>query len=139
MPNTSYLRAWVPENAPIPALMVVPLPLGPEKLDMRRYLDLMSLRLSDLLDAQEDPEAAAEQTAREFEQVGLAPADVRTHSSLAAAMDLIEDNLMFRTWLTLTDAMLEPVMAEPSAEALELLQETDLETYLEHLPAMSEM
>lgn len=98
-PNTSYKLAWVPDGAPIPALMVVPLPMGPEKIDQRRYLDLMTLRLSDLLERQEDPEDAARLVAREFDRAGLAPMDVRTHSSLACAMDLIEDNLMFRTWL----------------------------------------
>lgn len=128
----------MPENAPIPALMVVPLPLGPEKLDMRRYLDLMSLRLSDLLDAQEDPEQAAMDVARAFERAGLAPEDVRTHSSLATAMDLIEDNLRFRTWLSLTDCLSEEeVKAKPSAEALEILRGTDLLTYLEHVPEMA--
>jgi hypothetical protein len=58
-PNTPYNLAWVPDGAPIPALMVVPLPIGPEKIDQQRYLDLMALRLSDLLEAQDDPEEAA--------------------------------------------------------------------------------
>ena len=104
-PNTSYKLAWVPDGAPIPALMVVPLPIGQEKIDQQRYLDLMSLRLSDLLEAQDDPEEAARLMAREFDRAGLALGNVRTHSPQACAMDLIEDNLMFRTWLTLTDVL----------------------------------
>jgi hypothetical protein len=62
-PYTPYKLAWVPDGAPIPELMVVPLPFGPEKIDQRRYLELMSLRLSDLLEAQDDPSAAAMQAA----------------------------------------------------------------------------
>jgi hypothetical protein len=30
-PNTPYKLAWVPDGAPIPELMVVPLPMGPEQ------------------------------------------------------------------------------------------------------------
>ena len=71
-PNTPYNLAWVPDGAPIPALMVVPLPIGPEKIDQQRYLDLMALRLSDLLEAQDDPEEAARLMIREFDRVGLA-------------------------------------------------------------------
>ena len=136
-PNTPYDRAWVPAGAPIPALMVVPLPMGSEKIDQQRYLDLMSLRLSDLLEAQDDPEEAARLIAREFDRAGLAPGVVRTHSPLACAMDLIEDNLMFRTWLMLTDVLEEPEQAIPDPDALEVLKETDLATYLENVPAMS--
>jgi hypothetical protein len=136
-PNTSYKLAWVPDGAPIPALMVVPLPTGPEKIDQQRYLDLMSLRLSDLLEAQDDPEEAARLMAREFDRAGLAMGNVRTHSPQACAMDLIEDNLMFRTWLTLTDVLEEPEQAIPDPDALTILKETDLTSYLEHLPAMS--
>jgi hypothetical protein len=136
-PNTPYDRAWVPDGAPIPALMVVPLPMGSEKIDQQRYLDLMSLRLSDLLEAQDDPEEAAQWIAREFDRVGLALGDVRTHSPLVCAIDLIEDNLMFRTWLMLTDVLEEPEQAIPDPDALTILKETDLTSYLEHLPAMS--
>jgi hypothetical protein len=136
-PNTSYKLAWVPDGAPIPALMVVPLPIGQEKIDQQRYLDLMSLRLSDLLDVQDDPEEAARLMAREFDRAGLAPGDVRTHSPLACATDLIEDNLMFRTWLMLTDVLEEPEQAIPDPDALTILRETDLSSYLEHLPVMS--
>jgi hypothetical protein len=136
-PNTSYKLAWVPDGAPIPALMVVPLPTGPEKIDQQRYLDLMSLRLSDLLEAQDDPEEAARLMAREFDRAGLALRNVRTHSPQTCAMDLIEDNLMFRTWLTLTDVLEEPEQAIPDPDALTILKETDLTSYLEHLPAMS--
>jgi len=117
--------------------MVVPLPMGPEKIDQQRYLDLMSLRLSDLLEAQDDPEEAAWLIAREFDRAGLAPGDVRTHSPLACAIDLIEDNLMFRTWLMLTDVLEEPELAIPDPDALTILKETDLANYLEHVPAMS--
>ena len=63
--------------------MVVPLPMGPEKIDQQRYLDLMSLRLSDLLDVQDDPEEAARLMAREFDRAGLALGNVRTHSPQA--------------------------------------------------------
>ena len=136
-PNTSYKMAWVPDGAPIPELMVVPLPMGPEKINQQRYLDLMSLRLSDLLEAQDDPEEAARLMAREFDRAGLALGNVRTHSPRAAAMDLIQDNLMFRTWLTLTDVLEEPEQAIPDPDALEVLKETDLADYLEHVPAMS--
>jgi hypothetical protein len=135
--NTPYDRAWVPDGAPIPALMVVPLPMGPEKIDQQRYLDLMSVRLSDLLEAQDDPEEAARLITREFDRVGLAPGGVRTNSSLACAIDLIEDNLMFRTWLMLTDVLEEPEQAIPDPDALTILKETDLTSYLEHLPVMS--
>jgi hypothetical protein len=135
-PNTPYNLAWVPDGAPIPELMVVPLPTGPEKIDQRRYLELMSLRLSDLLEAQDDPSAAAMQVAAAFDRAGLAPGDVRTHSPLAAAMDLIEDNLMLRMWLTLTDVLEEPEQAIPDPDALEVLKETDLADYLEHVPTM---
>jgi hypothetical protein len=117
--------------------MVVPLPMGSEKIDQQRYLDLMSLRLSDLLEAQDDPEEAARWIAREFDRVGLAPGDVRTHSPLVCAIDLIEDNLMFRTWLMLTDVLEEPEQAIPDPDALTILKETDLTSYLEHLPAMA--
>jgi hypothetical protein len=117
--------------------MVVPLPRGSEKIDQRRYLDLMTLRLSDLLDRQDDPEEAARLVTREFDRAGLAPGDVRTHSPLACAMDLIEDNLLFRMWLTLTDVLEEPEQAIPDPDALEVLKETDLATYLENVPAMS--
>src|SRR3954452_10337141 len=113
--------------------MVVPLPMGPEKIDQQRYLDLMALRLSDLLEAQDDPEEAARLMIREFDRVGLALGDVRTHSPLACAMDLIEDNLMFRTWLMLTDVLEEPEQAIPDPDALTILRETDLSSYLEHL------
>jgi hypothetical protein len=136
-PNTQYNLAWVPDGSPIPELMVVPLPTGPEKIDQRRYLELMSLRLSDLLEAQGDPSAAAMQVAAAFDRAGLAPGDVRTHSPMACAMDLIEDNLMFRTWLMLTDVLEEPEQAIPDPDALEVLKETDLVTYLENVPAMS--
>ena len=136
-PNTSYKLAWVPDGAPIPALMVVPLPIGQEKIDQRRYLELMSLRLSDLLEAQDDPSAAAMQVAAAFDRAGLALGNVRTHSPQACAMDLIEDNLMFRAWLTLTDVLEEPEQAIPDPDALEVLKETDLATYLENVPAMS--
>jgi len=51
-------------------------------------------------------------------------------------MDLIEDNLMFRTWLTLTDVLEEPEQAIPDPDALTILKETDLTTYLEHVPTM---
>jgi hypothetical protein len=136
-PNTPYKLAWVPDGAPLPELMVVPLPRGPEKIDQRRYLELMSLRLSDLLEAQEDPSAAARQVAAAFDRAGLAPGGVRTHSPLAAAMDLIEDSLMFRTWLTLTEVLEEPEQAIPDPDALMVLKETDLATYLENVPAMS--
>jgi hypothetical protein len=136
-PNTPYKLAWVPDGAPIPELMVVPLPMGPEKIDQQRYLDLMSLRLSDLLDVQDDPEEAARLMAREFDRAGLAPGDVRTHSPLVCATDLIEDNLMFRTWLMLTDVLEEPEQAIPDPDALTILRETDLSSYLEHLPVMS--
>jgi hypothetical protein len=136
-PNSSYKLAWVPDGAPIPALMVVPLPIGQEKIDQQRYLDLMSLRLSDLLEAQDDPEEAARLMAREFDRAGLALGNVRTHSPQACAMDLIEDNLMFRTWLTLTDVLEEPEQAIPDPDALTILKETDLASYLEHVPAMS--
>ena len=136
-PNTPYKLAWVPDGAPIPELMVVPLPMGPEKIDQRRYLDLMSLRLLDLLEAQDDPEEAARLMAREFDRAGLARGNVRTHSPQACAMDLIEDNLMFRTWLTLTDVLEEPEQAMPDPDALTILKETDLASYLEHVPAMS--
>ena len=134
--NTPYNLAWVPDGAPIPELMVVPLPMGPEKIDQQRYLDLMSLRLSDLLEAQDDPSAAAMQVAAAFDRAGLALGAVRTHSALACAMDLIEGNLMFRTWLTLTDVLEEPEQAIPDPDALEVLKETDLATYLENVPAM---
>jgi hypothetical protein len=117
--------------------MVVPLPMGPEKIDQQRYLDLMTLRLSDLLEAQDDPEEAAQLIAQEFDRVGLAPGDVRTHKPLACAIDLIEDNLMFRTWLMLTDVLEEPEQAIPDPDALTILKETDLTSYLEQLPAMS--
>jgi hypothetical protein len=127
----------VPDGAPILELMVVPLPMGPETINQQRYLDLMSLRLSDLLEAQDDPEEAARLMAREFDRAGLAPGTVRTHSPLACAMDLIEDNLMFRTWLTLTDVLEEPEQAIPDLDALEVLKETDLATYLENVPVMS--
>ena len=137
MQNTAYRMAWVPEDAPIPALMVIPLPMGPETLTQRRYLDLMSLRLSDLLEAQDDPSAAAIQVAAAFDRAGLAPGDVRIDSPLACAIDLIEDNLMFRTWLTLTDVLEEPEQAIPDPDALTILKETDLPDYLEHVPAMS--
>lgn len=70
--NTPYNLAWVPDGAPIPELMVVPLPRGPEKINQQRYLDLMSLRLSDLLEAQDDPSAAAMQVAAAFDRAGLA-------------------------------------------------------------------
>jgi hypothetical protein len=136
-PNTPYKLAWVPDGAPIPELMVVPLPTGPEKIDQHRYLELMSLRLADLLEAQDDPSAAAMQVAAAFDRAGLAPGDVRTHSPLAAAMDLIEDNLMFRTWLTLTDVLEEPEQAIPDPDALTVLKETNLVAYLDHVPAMS--
>ncbi len=136
-PNTPYKLAWVPDGAPIPELMVVPLPTGPEKIDQRRYLELMSLRLSDLLEVQPDPEEAAMQVAAAFDRVGLALGVVRTHSPLACAMDLIEDNLMFRTWLTLTDVLEEPEQAIPDPDALTILKETDLADYLEHVPPMS--
>jgi hypothetical protein len=63
-PNTPYKLAWVPDGAPIPELMVVPLPTGPEKIDQRRYLELMSLRLSDLLEAQDDPRAGGDPRVR---------------------------------------------------------------------------
>jgi hypothetical protein len=99
MSDTDYRSAWIPDGAPSRALIVVPLPQGPERLDMRRYLDLLSLRLSDLLEAQDDPEQAAIDVAREFERAGLAQSEnVRTHSPMACAMDLIEDNPNFRTW-----------------------------------------
>jgi hypothetical protein len=117
--------------------MVVPLPMGSEKIDQQRYLDLMSLRLSDLLEAQDDPEEAVQWIAREFDRVGLALGDVRTHSPLVCAIDLIEDNLMFRTWLMLTDVLEEPEQAIPDPDALTILKETDLTSYLEHLPAMA--
>jgi hypothetical protein len=136
-PSTPYKLAWVPDGAPIPELMVVPLPMGPEKIDQRRYLDLMSLRLLDLLEAQDDPEEAARLMAREFDRAGLALGNVRTHSPLVCAMDLIEDNLMFRTWLTLTDVLEEPEQAIPDPDALTILKETDLASYLEHVPTMS--
>ena len=136
-PGTPYKLAWVPDGAPIPALMVVPLPMGPEKIDQRRYLDLMTLRLSDLLDRQDDPSAAAMQVAAAFDRAGLALGGVRTHSPLACAMDLIEDNLMFRAWLMLTDVLEEPEQAIPDPDALEVLKETDLASYLDHVPAMS--
>jgi hypothetical protein len=136
-PNTPYNLAWVPDGAPIPELMVIPLPMGPEKINQQRYLDLMALRLSDLLEAQDDPEAAVMQVAATFDRAGLALGGVRTHSPLACAMDLIEGNLMFRTWLTLTDVLEEPEQAIPDPDALEVLKETDLATYLENVPAMS--
>ena len=42
-------------------------------------------------------------------------------------MDLIEDNLMFRTWLTLTDVLEEPEQARVrNPDALTILKETDL-------------
>jgi hypothetical protein len=110
--------------------------MGPEKIDQQRYLDLMSLRLSDLLEAQDDPSAAAMQVAAAFDRAGLAPGDVRTHSPLACAIDLIEDNLMFRTWLTLTDVLEEPEQAIPDPDALTILKEADLADYLEYVPAM---
>jgi len=50
---------------------------------------------------------------REFDRAGLAPGDVRTHSPLACAIDLIKDNPMFRTWLILTDVLDEPEQAIP--------------------------
>ena len=136
-PNTPYNLAWVPNGAPIPALMVVPLPIGPETIDQQRYLDLMALRLSDLLEAQDDPEEAARLMIREFDRVGLALGDGRTHSPLACAMDLIEDNLMFRTWLMLTDVLEEPEQAIPDPDALTILKETNLTSYMEHLPVIS--
>jgi hypothetical protein len=136
-PNTPYKLAWVPDGAPIPELMVIPLPMGPEKINQQRYLKLMSLRLSDLLEAQDDPEEAAMQVAAAFDRAGLAPGAARAHSPLACAMDLIEGNLMFRTWLTLTDVLEEPEQAIPDPDALEVLKETDLATYLENVPAMA--
>ena len=80
---------------------------------------------------------AARLMAREFDRAGLALGNVRTHSPQACAMDLIEDNLMFRTWLTLTDVLEEPEQAMPDPDALTILKETDLASYLEHVPAMS--
>ncbi len=136
-PNTPYKLAWVPDGAPIPELMVVPLPFGPEKIDQQRYLELMSLRLADLLEAQDDPSAAAMQVAAAFGRAGLAPGNVRTHSPLVAAMDLIEENLMFRAWLMLTDVLEEPEQAIPDPDALTILKETGLADYLDHVPAMS--
>jgi hypothetical protein len=44
---------------------------------------------------------------------------------------------MFRTWLTLTDVLEEPEQAIPDPDALTILKETDLASYLEHVPAMS--
>ena len=135
-PNTSYKLAWVPDGAPIPELMVVPLPFGPEKIDQRRYVELMSLRLSDLLEAQDDPEEAAMEAVKAFEQARLVLGNVRTYSPLACATDLIGDNLMFRTWLTLTDVLEEPEQAILKRDALAILTENDLTTYLEHVPTM---
>jgi hypothetical protein len=51
-------------------------------------------------------------------------------------MDLIKDNLMFRTWLTLTDVLEEPEQAILKRDALAILTENDLTTYLEHVPTM---
>jgi hypothetical protein len=52
-------------------------------------------------------------------------------------MDLIEDNLMFRTWLMLTDVLEEPEQAIPDPDALTILKETNLTSYMEHLPVIS--
>jgi hypothetical protein len=116
--------------------MVVPLPTGPEKIDQHRYLDLMALRLSDLLEAQDDPEEAARLMAHEFNRAGLASGDVRTHSPPTCATDWIADNLMFRTWLMLTDVLEEPELAIPDPDALTILKETDLASYLKHVLEM---
>ena len=75
--------------------------------------------------------------AREFDRAGLALGDVRTHSPQACAMDLIEDNLMFRTWLMLTDVLEEPEQAISDPDALTILKETNLTSYMEHLPVIS--
>jgi hypothetical protein len=71
---------------------------------------------------------AAMEVAEAFEQARLVLGNLRTYSPLACAMDLIKDNLMFRTWLTLTDVLEEPELA--------ILTENDLMTYLEHVPTM---
>jgi hypothetical protein len=136
--DTDHQSAWIPGGAPSRALMVVPLPQGPEKLDMRRYLDQLSLRLQDLLETQDYSEQAAIDVVREFERAGLAQSEnVWTHSSMACAMDLIEDNPNFRTWLSLQRVTPEGELLEPSAEALETLRETTLEDYLESIPMPS--
>jgi hypothetical protein len=80
---------------------------------------------------------AAMEVAEAFEQARLVLGNLRTYSPLACAMDLIKDNLMFRTWLTLTDVLEEPEQAIPDPDALTILRETDLSSYLEHLPVMS--
>jgi hypothetical protein len=79
---------------------------------------------------------AAMEMAEAFEQARLVLGNLRTNSPLACAMDLIKDNLMFRTWLTLTDVLEEPEQAIPKRDALAILTETDLTTYLEHVPTM---
>lgn len=118
MSDTDYRSAWIPDGAPSRALMVVPLPQGPERLDMCRYLNLLSLRLSDLLEAQDDPEQAAIDVVRELERAGLAQSEnVRTHNPMACAMDLIEDNPNFRTWLSLQGVMPGGTVSESSGNA----------------------
>jgi hypothetical protein len=79
---------------------------------------------------------AAMEVAEAFEQARLVLGNLRTYSPLACAMDLIKDNLMFRTWLTLTDVLEEPEQAIPKRDALAILTENDLTTYLEHVPTM---
>ena len=77
------------------------------------------------------------EVAKAFEQARMVLRNLRTYSPLACAMDLIKDNLMFRTRLTLTDVLEEPEQAIPDPDALTILKETDLASYLEHVPAMS--
>jgi hypothetical protein len=79
---------------------------------------------------------AAMEVAEAFEQARLVLENLRTYSPLACAMDLIKDNLMFRTWLTLTDVLEEPEQAILKRDALAILTENDLTTYLEHVPTM---
>jgi hypothetical protein len=79
---------------------------------------------------------AAMEVAEAFEQARLLLENLRTYSPLACAMDLIKDNLMFRTWLTLTDVLEEPEQAILKRDALAILTENDLTTYLEHVPTM---